>query len=463
MLELAIAAAGGLLVGAGLAWALARGHYQAAALAESQTLRERFAGSQALADDLHRQLARREQESAETTRSMGTEREARARAEAGFEAARQNLDEQRRLLEEAHVRLGETFKALSAEALDRSTSSFLHLAREQLETELARRQEALDALVRPLQDTLGRYEGQLRELEATRQQAYGSLDQQLKSLSQQGADLQRETGNLVGALRSSQVRGRWGELTLHRVVELAGMTEHCDYVEQATVTSEAGRIRPDMIVHLPAGRRIAVDAKVPLSAYLDAMASATPDDRMGAMSRHAQQVRQHMATLSGKAYWSGLDGSVDLVVMFIPGESFVGAAAEADPRLIEDGIAQKVVIATPTTLIALLRTVAYGWRQEHLAENAERIRRLGQDLYDRVRTMVGHVDDVGGSLRKATVAYNRAVGSLESRVLPAARRFREMGAGEGGEIVPLETVDEQARSVDAPELPRQLDTPGLER
>jgi DNA recombination protein RmuC len=462
MMELAIAAAGGLLVGGGLAWALARGHYRTAALAESQTLRERFAGSQALADDLHRQLARREQESAETTRSLVTEREARARAETGFEAARENLDEQRRLLEEAHTRLGETFKALSADALHQSTSSFLHLAREQLETELARRQQALDALVRPLQDTLGRYEGQLRELEASRQQAYGSIEQQLKSLTQQGAELQRETGNLVGALRSSQVRGRWGELTLRRVVELAGMTEHCDYVEQATVAGEAGRImRPDMIVQLPAGRRIAVDAKVPLSAYLDAMASATPDDRTGAMSRHAQQVRQHMATLSGKAYWSGLDGSVDLVVMFIPGESFVGAAAEADPRLIEDGIAQKVVIATPTTLIALLRTVAYGWRQEHLAENAERIRRLGQDLYDRVRTMVGHVDDVGGSLRKATAAYNKAVGSLESRVLPSARRFREMGAGEGPEIAALEPVDEQPRSVDAPELPRQLDTPGL--
>jgi DNA recombination protein RmuC len=299
-------------------------------------------------------------------------------------------------------------------------------------------------------------------MEASRQHAYGGLEQQLKALVLHSAELQRETGSLASALRTPQVRGRWGELTLHRVVELAGLTEHCDYVEQATLTGDTGRLRPDMIVRLPGGRQIVVDAKAPLTAYLDAMSASTSDERDLALVRHAQQVRQHMGALAGKGYWEGLDRSAELVVMFIPGEAFVGAAAQADPTLIEDGMARKVVIATPTTLVALLRAVAFGWRQEQLAANAEHIRQQGQALYERVRSMVGNLDDMGDKLRQATTAYNKAVGSFESRVLPAARRFRDIGAGEGAEIPTLTPVDEQPRVVDAPEAPRQLEAPGLD-
>lgn len=450
------------MVGGALAWLLARAHYRAAALTESQTLRDRLAAAQAMGDEVRRQLARLEQDGRQAERALGEERAARARAEAGLETTRQSLAEQRRLLDEAYGNLTDTFRALSAEALRESTASFLGVAREQLATELARRQEALDGLVRPLHEALRRYEQQLREVEVSRQQAYGSLEQHLKTLALQGAELSRETGALVSALRSPPVRGRWGELTLHRVVELAGLVEHCDYVEQATVGAEGGRLRPDMIVRLPGGRQIVVDAKVPLTAYLDATGAPTADERQLALLRHAQQVRQHMGTLAGRAYWEGLDRSAELVVMFIPGEAFVSAAVQADPALIEDGIARKVLIATPTTLIALLRSVAFGWRQEHLAASADRIRAQGQELYDRVRVMIEHLDDVGDKLRKATAAYNRAVGSLEARVLPAARRLRDLGAGEGAEIPALAPVDEQPRAVDAPEAgPRQLEAPGL--
>ena len=454
---------GALVAGAVVAWLVARAHYRAAALGEGQVLRDRLAASQAMVDELRRQVGRLEQESHATARSVGAEREGRARAEAGLEAARQSLDEQRALLELAQGRLADTFKALSAETLQESTQAFLGVARAQLDSELARREQALDALVRPLHDALGRYEGQLRELEASRQHAYGSLEQQLKSLVLHSAELQKETGSLATALRAPQVRGRWGELTLHRVVELAGLTEHCDYVEQATLGGgETGRLRPDMIVRLPGGRQIAVDAKAPLTAYLDAMSASTADERELALGRHAQQVRQHMGALAGKAYWESLDRSAELVVMFIPGEAFVGAAAQADPSLIEDGMARKVLIATPTTLVAVLRAVAYGWRQEQLAANAEHIRQQGQILYERVRAMIGHFDDMGDKLRQATSSYNKAVGSFEARVLPAARRFRDLGAGEGAEIVSLSPVDEQPRAVDAPEAPRQLEAPGIE-
>ena len=459
MLELTLVVVTAAVVG-GATWMLTRAHQAAAAARERETLRVRLAAIEAVHEDGRRQLAGREAELGELRRERDAERERRADAEARAETTRAALDDQQRHLEDMRVRLGDTFRALSAEALQQSSASLLERAREALSAQLGQSQQAVDGLVRPLRDALARCEEQSRAMEATRQHAYGSLEQHLRSLALTQADLQRETGALVTALRAPHVRGRWGEITLHRVVELAGLTEHCDYLEQVTVESANGRLRPDMVVRLPAGREIVVDAKVPLNAYLDATLAPTADERAAALARHAREMRQHMSALAAKAYWEEFARAADLVVMFIPGESFVAAAAERDPTLIEDGMARRVVVATPSTLVALLRAIAYGWRQEQLAANAAQISELGRQLYDRVRNLAGHVNDVGSALGRATTAFNRAVGSMETRVLPAARRFRDLGAATGDEIPALDTIDHRPRELASADLAR-LDTSEL--
>jgi DNA recombination protein RmuC len=443
----------GLLIGGGVAWALASARGRARFLSEIQSRESRLAGAEATTDELRKQLSQRDLEAADLREALGSAQTQRAQAEARWEATRQNLDEQRRLLDEAQARLGDTFKALSADALRESNTAFLQLAQQALAAELEPRQQAMDGLVRPLTDALRRYEDEVRQLEAKGQHAYGSVEKQLEMLASRSAELQRETNNLVTALRAPQVRGRWGEITLHRVVELAGMTEHCDYLEQVTVEGESGRLRPDMVVRLPNGREVIVDAKVPLAAYLDALSTASDEERQAALARHGQQVRHHMNALSVKAYWEEFAKAPAFVVMFIPGESFVAAAAHADPALIEDGMAKGVVIATPTTLIALLHAIAFGWRQEQVAENAERLRKLGGELHDRMQKFTEHLERVGVALGRATGAFNDAVGSLEHRVLPSARRFRELGATASSEIAEIKPVDVQPRSLTAPELP----------
>ena len=452
MIEIVVGLAG-VLIGGSVAWLAARVHARTRLLVDAQARESRLAAAEATADELRKQLSQREVEVSDVREALAASQAQRAHADARWEAERQNLDEQRRLLDEAQARLAQTFKALSADALRDSNTAFLQLARQTLAAELEPRQQAMDGLVRPLADALTRYEQEVRNLEEKGQQAYFGLEKQVEMLASRSADLQRETGNLVTALRASNVRGRWGEITLRRVAELVGMTAHCDFDEQASVDADEGRLRPDLIVHLPERREVVVDAKVPLAAYLDAVAATTPEARQAGFNRHAVQVRQHINALASKAYAEQVPSALDFVIMFIPGEPFVAAAVEADPGIIEYGMSKHVIVATPTTLWVVLRAFAEAWRQEQLAENAELVRKLGSELHDRLQTFIEHFGKVGAALDRATGAFNDAVGSLESRVLRSARRFRELGAATGDEIAIMKTVDVQPRSLKTPELP----------
>ena len=454
MVELALLVVG-VVVGSVLGWAIVRVRTEAASRVAREALQSRLAGMETRADVLSKQLTQRDLEAGDLRETLRAEQAARTQAQTRLEAEQRSLQEQRLLLGEARAQLTETFKALSADTLRDTQASFLTLADERLRG----REQAIDALVNPLRDALQRVESQAQQLESKREGAYATLEQQLRTLRTTNDDLRRETLGLVTALRGSQARGRWGELTLHRVVELAGLAAHCDFDEQVTLKTGGGAVRPDMVVHLPGDRDVVVDAKVPLAAYLDAMDSVRPEERAAALMRHAAQMRQHMNTLGGKAYWSQFATSLDLVVMFVPGESFVAAAVEQDPALIEDAMSQRVVLATPTTLITLLHAIAYGWKQQTLASSALQIRDLGRELYERLRTLAAHVDRIGVTLGQSVRAYNDAVGSLELRVLPKAREFRELGAGEGDEIRRLKGVEHVPRPLAAPELTEQLSMP----
>lgn len=369
------------------------------------------------------------------------------------------LEEEQKANEEATQRLRDTFKALAADALQSNNESFLKLARERLETlqteargDLDLRKQAVEELVRPLKESLAKYEQQIHAMELTRKEAYGGLRERLTEVAETQQRLQDETSRLVRALRTPDVKGRWGEITLKRVVELAGMTKYCDFVEQETVTTEDGRLRPDLIVKLPAGKNIVVDSKVPLQAYLDALEAPDEETRKERLQDHARQLRQHIQALSSKAYWEQFQPAPEIVVLFVPGEAFFSAALEQDSTLIEEGVKQAVFIATPTTLIALLRAVAFGWRQERIAENAQAISELGRILYDRLFKLAEHFEELRKSIDRSVQAYNKVVGSLESRVLVAGRRFKELGAATQGDIPELSTIDQIPRSIQASEL-----------
>jgi DNA recombination protein RmuC len=390
-------------------------------------------------------------------------RHARARGEA--ERLRDALTYERRLHEEriaeierARQHLADSFSALSSQALRQNNESFLRLAEQSFKhlqvrahADLDKREKAIDGMVRPIRETLEKTERQIREIEKERQQAYGALDQHLKMLATAHQHLQSETRNLVQALRRPEVRGQWGEMTLRRLAELAGMVEHCDFEEQASRNTEEGRLRPDMVVRMPDQREIVVDAKTPLDAYLDAEQAADELERGQHLLRHARQVRERVRELASKAYWTQFRNSPDFVVLFIPGDQFLSAALDKDAGLMEYAMNNKVILATPSSLVALLRAVAFGWRQLVVAENAEKIRDLGEELYRRIATFTEHLGRLGRSLGQSLDHYNRAIGSLERQVLPGARRFTEMGIHAKKDLEELEPL------LHAPRLPASDD------
>lgn len=376
--------------------------------------------------------------------------------------------EMQREREEVKQQLVHAFQALSAQALHANNESFLKLATSSLEKfqehakgDLEARGKAVESLVQPLKESLTRVDGKLGEIERERQMAYAALHEQVRGLVQEHIpQLRSETAGLIKALRQPAGRGRWGELQLRRVVEMAGMLGHCDFLEQHSGESEEGLLRPDLIVKLPGGKNIIVDSKVPLAAYLEASEATDDAVRDARLAQHVQQVRTHIAQLGRKTYWAAFDPTPEFVVMFLPSEAFFSAALQQDPALIEYGVNEKVIPATPTTLIALLRAVAYGWRQEALALNAAEIAKLGKELYERVSKLGEHWQNVGQRLGKAVDAYNQSVSTLESRVLSTARKFRDLKAvPTEEEIAPVPQIEQQARVLVAEDLVLELSGP----
>jgi len=456
----------GVAVGAGIVWFVLRSRFalqsaesRAVTAAELATLQsavaERTARMETLLSELSTERLKSDSLQAEIARLTAEQSVVSTRAAADRESAAEKLA----LLDKAQAQLSDAFKALSSEALRSNNQSFVELAGETLKTfheqargDLSQRQQAIEEMVKPVRESLIKLDEKNQLIEKERVGAYEKLSEQVKNLLDTQNHLQQVTGNLVQALGTPRVRGRWGEIQLRRVVELAGMLEKCDFYQQQNATTDDGRLRPDLIVRLPGGTNIVVDAKAPLSAVLDAMDEPDEGRRRHKLQEHARLIRDHMAALSRKSYWEQFQPTPEFVVLFLPNETFFSAALQEDPSLIEIGVEQKVILATPTTLITLLKAVSYGWRQEQMAENARKIADLGRDLYKRVSDLGSHFAEVGQRLGKAVESYNRAVGSLESRVLVSARRFNDLGVGKDIEIAEVQPAAASPRILTSAEL-----------
>ena len=372
-----------------------------------------------------------------------------ARLTTTIQKERQALQEKQALLDESRTKLSDAFGALAADALRQNSESFYKIAaerftreREAAQGELEKRQQAIGELVAPLHEQLTNAEKLIQEMERRREGAYEGLVNQVKTLDATQMRLGRETYNLVRALRTPNVRGRWGEITLKRTAELAGMVEHCDFIEQTSADTEDGRRRPDMIVTLPGGGKVIIDSKTPMEGYLAALEADNDEKRVECLKRHAAQLRTHIEDLANKAYWAHFGPAPEFTVMFLIGEHFLTAALEYEPDLLERGFNKHVVLATPSTLVSLLRTVEMGWRQEQMTQNTKKIEQLGRELYERLATMTEHLERLGSSIQSSVKNYNQAVRSLERRVLPAARRFPPLGISNKKEIPNLKSIDE---------------------
>jgi DNA recombination protein RmuC len=437
-------------IGAGFLLADRRGRRMAGNLATRAALAEQRN------TDLGGQLAEEKNLTIHLRNQLAQSQTSVASLAAQLEAERQKLVEQRKLVEEAQTALREAFASLSADALARNNEAFLQLAGQRFATlsteaagSLEQRKEQIDSLLKPMRELLERYQLRVGEIEKSRVESYSMLREQLGTLAETQRTLNTQTSQLVTALSRPAVRGQWGEISLRRLVELAGMSSQCDFDLQQTIESDRGRLRPDMVVHLPGGRDIVVDCKTSLDAFLEAAAATDEDVRKSHLKRHAEQVRLRARELGAKSYWSQFAQSPEYVIMFLPAEAFLYAAVEQDSSLMEDCARNRVMICTPMTLLAMLRAVEYGWRQEAASENAEEIRSLGKELYDRIGILLSHVGKIGTSLSTTVEHYNSAVASLESRILVTARKMSELGAGTDKEIIEPSPVDKTARQPQA--------------
>ena len=465
--SLLLAFLGVLVVVAAGAFALGRSLGQSAERALTSIDASRMASERARFEAIAQRVPVLERDLA-TSRALLDEREAKlATAQAKLAETLARLSESEKsaaekleLMARAETSLKDAFQALSMDALEKSRAAFLDQAqatfgqfRESALKDFAAKETTFAQLVAPIRESLSKFESHVHEIERKRGEAYVGLSEQFASFKEGQTLLRGETERLVTALRAPSVRGRWGEFQLRRVVEMAGMVQHCDFVEQKGIQGEDGRLRPDLIVHLPGGKTVVVDAKVPLSAYLDAKDARDDDERREFIQQHAKQLRKHVGDLKDKSYSDQLSSSPDFVVMYVPIESAFADAVQADPKLLDEAVEGNVIPAGPMTLLSLLKGAAYGWRQERIAESAEQISELGKELYNRISVMASHLSQVGEALGRATLAYNKAIGSMESRVLVQARRFKELGAAVGDDIPEIETVSH---------APRQLAIPGLE-